>query len=154
MFYFLKEDFEELNAQIEKLCKKIREIGQEMGKSCQEGAETFHDNFAHEDGERQQYMWSNRLRELIRIRNNACVVDPDSRDDKISIGRLVTIEDEATGKTSTFRIGSYMVLKVQERSTFSYNSPLVRMLIGAKKDETRKGVVAGKKKVFQILKIE
>lgn len=67
MYYFLKEDFEALNAEINKIADKIKEIGKEMGKSCQEGAETFHDNFAYEDGERQQYMWSGRIRELIRI---------------------------------------------------------------------------------------
>ena len=46
MFYFLPEDFEDLNDQIEQICEKIKELGKEAGESCQEGAETWHDNFA------------------------------------------------------------------------------------------------------------
>jgi thymidylate kinase len=30
----------------------IREIGRQMGQACEEGAETFHDNFGWEDGDR------------------------------------------------------------------------------------------------------
>lgn len=71
MKYFLKADYDALCNEIDVLLNRIKEIGQEMGASCQEGAETFHDNFAHEDGTRQQHMWSTRLRELIAIKNDA-----------------------------------------------------------------------------------
>lgn len=152
MFYFLREDFDELNRQISEICEKIREIGQEMGRSCREGAETFHDNFAYEDGERQQYMWSNRLRELIRIRNNAHVATPDLQSDRVSLGRVVTIEEETTRKVQTLRIGSYMVLKGE--GAISYNSPLGRFLVGAKVGEIRDGIVGGKRKVFKVLDIK
>lgn len=152
MFYFTREDFQELNEQMEKICDKIKEIGQEIGKSCQEGADTFHDNFAYEDGERQQYMWSNRLRELIRIRNNSRVITPDLNRDTVSMGRTITIRNEMTGETKTFKVGSYMVLK--DSKTISYNAPFVRPLIGAKIDETRESVIGGHKKIFKILKIE
>ena len=154
MYYFLKKDFEALNAEIEKIADKIKEIGKEMGKSCQEGAETFHDNFAYEDGERQQYMWSGRIRELVRIRNQAHVLLNPSRGDTVSIGRTVTIEDKHAGKTRAIKIGSYMVLAEKEEEVISYNAPLARMLIGARVGDIREGVIAGKKKRFRILKIE
>jgi transcription elongation GreA/GreB family factor len=89
---------------------KSEKSGKEMGKSCQEGAETFHDNFAYEDGKRQQYMLSGRIRELIRIRNQARVLLDPPRGDTVSIGRTVTVEDEHTGETRTIKIRSYMVL--------------------------------------------
>ncbi len=152
MFYFTHEDFNELNNQIEKICDRIKEIGHEMGKSCQEGAETFHDNFAYEDGERQQYMWSKRLRELINIRNNSRVVVPDIIGDIVGMGRRITIRDEFTGKTKTFKIGSYMVFKNPD--DISYNTPFVRPLIGAKIDETREVVIGAHRKIFRIIKIE
>ncbi len=41
-FYFLREDFEKLTALIREVSDRIREIGQEMGASCREGAETYH----------------------------------------------------------------------------------------------------------------
>jgi len=154
MYYFLKKDFDALNANIEKLADKIKEIGHEMGKSCQEGAETFHDNFAYEDGERQQYMWSTRLRELVRIRNQARVLLEPPKGDTATIGRTVTVEDENTGETLVMKIGSYMVLANEEGEVISYNAPLARMLVGGRVGDTRKSVVAGKKKSFRILKIE
>jgi transcription elongation GreA/GreB family factor len=155
MYYFLKEDFEALNAEIEKIADKIKEIGKEMGKSCQEGAETFHDNFAYEDGERQQYMWSTRIRELIRIRNQACVLLDPPRGDTVSIGRTVIVKDEHTGETRAIKIGSYMVLSKEEgKEVISYNAPLARMLIGAQVGDIRDAVIAGKKKRFRVLKIE
>lgn len=154
MYYFLKRDFDALNAEIEKLADKIKEIGHEMGKSCQEGAETFHDNFAYEDGERQQYMWSTRLRELIRIRNQARVLLEPLKGDTATIGRTITIEDENTGETLIMKIGSYMVLANEEGEVISYNAPLARMLVGGRVGDTRENVIAGKKKSFRILKIE
>jgi len=154
MYYFLKDDFDELNDQILKICDKIREIGQEMGSSCKEGAETFHDNFAYEDGERQQFMWSKRLRELIGIRNNARVISDDQVTDSVSLGRTVTIRDEISGETQIAKIGSYMVLKCGEMKTISYNSPLARILIGAKVGEKKEGFIGGKKRGYSILKIE
>ncbi len=152
MYYFLKEDFEELNKQIDKLTSQIREIGQEMGKSCKEGAETFHDNFAFEDGERQQYMLSKRLVDLIRIRNGARIIFPESTGNKASIGRTLIIRDEQTKKTQKIKIGSYMVLK--EKETISYNSPLARVLIGAEAEETRIGKIGGKEKKYKIIEIK
>ena len=42
-YYFLPEDFAALDRQIREIFVKIREIGQEIGASCNEGAETYHD---------------------------------------------------------------------------------------------------------------
>ena len=152
MFYFLPEDFEDLNDQIERIREKIKELGREAGESCQEGAETWHDNFAFEESQRQQYMWSKRLRELIHIRDNACVIRPSPQGDKASIGRVVTIRDVTTGETQTFKIGSYMIFG--EREGVSYNAPLARTLIGSEVDDERTGKIGGRQKTFRILKIE
>lgn len=154
MYYFLRKDFEALNAEIEKIADKIKEIGKEMGKSCQEGAETFHDNFAYEDGERQQYMWSGRIRELIRIRNQVRVILEPQKGETVSIGRTITVEDEHTGETRVMKIGSYMVLTEEEGEVISYNAPLARMLVGGRVGDTKESVIAGKQKRFRILKIE
>jgi len=154
MFYFLKEDLDELTALIEGICQKIKEIGKDMGRSCQEGAETYHDNFAHEDGVRQQHMLSTRLRELITVKNNARVVSPELTGGMAGIGRTVTFLDKNTNETQTFKIGSYMTIQDKEENTISYDAPLARILIGAKKGEKKEGIIAGKKKILQILKVE
>jgi len=154
VYYFLKKDFDALNTEIEKIADRIKEIGHEMGKSCQDGAETFHDNFAYEDGERQQYMWSTKLRELIRIRNQTRVLLEPPKGDTATIGRTITVEDENTGGTLVMKIGSYMVLANEEGEVISYNAPLARMLVGGRVGDIRESVIAGKKKSFCILKIE
>lgn len=153
MYYFLKKDFEALGAEIEKIANKIRELGKEIGKSCQEGAETFHDNFAYEDSDRQMYMWSGRIRELVRIKNQSRVAEPQ-KTQIVSFGRTVTIEDEGTGARRVITIGSYMVLAEYENEAISYGSPLARILIGGKVNEVREGVIASRKKSFRILRIE
>jgi transcription elongation GreA/GreB family factor len=158
MYYFLKEDFLALSAEIEKIADRIKGFGREVGLSCKEGAETFHDNFALEDSHRQQFMWSTRLRDLIRIRNESRVFSPQQEGrvslEKVSLGLKVTVEDENTGEMRVIKIGSYMIFDDQEGLAVSYEAPLARMLLGAKVGDIRESTIAGKKKVLQIIKIE
>ncbi len=156
MYYFLREDFVALSAEIEKVVEKIKASGQEMGKSCQEGAETFHDNFAYEDGERQQLMWSKRLRDLIRLRNDARIVNPESSNEIVSLGRTVMFKEEGKSKIHIMKIGSYMVLSDNEKkaNAVSYNAPMARLLLRGKVGDIKEGMIGGKKKSFRILEIK
>jgi transcription elongation GreA/GreB family factor len=153
MYYFLPEDFEKLNEKIAEICDKIKEIGKEMGESCREGAETFHDNFAYEDGERQQAQQANRVRQLIGIRNNSRVVTTQSQKDSnsVSIGKTVDLQDE-TGQKHTYVIGSYLTF-TEEEHVISYNSPLARLIIGARVGDVKTGQIGHSKKTFTIMKI-
>lgn len=150
-FFFLQDDFERLEDKIEVLNARFQSIGQEMGASCREGAETYHDNFAFEEGERQQQMLSRRLRELLRIRDRARVVRPAADGERVAIGRWVTVRDLDDGSQRRFRVGSYMTFNGDE--TVSYNAPVVRLLIGAQPGELREGEVAGENKAFEVLEV-
>jgi transcription elongation factor GreA len=150
-FYFLREDFEKLNEQIQEINNRIREIGQEMGISCQEGAETFHDNFAYEEGERQQQMWSKRLKELLEINKNAAIIDSFEKGQQVGIGSRVTTVDFETGEEKTVFIGSYQVFG--NNGCISYNSPLGQILLGAEEGDIVAGEIAGKEKKFEIVSI-
>ena len=150
--YFLPEDFQALNSKIAAMTERIRDIGQEMGLSCQEGAETFHDNFAYEDGERQQAMWSRRLRELLDLRRRARLSSPpDGRRHRVGIGCMVTVRDDG-GVVHRVGIGSYMVFNGSD--TISYRSPLGNLLLGAQVGEVREGKLGRERKVFEVLAIE
>jgi transcription elongation GreA/GreB family factor len=151
-FYFLREDFEKLGEQIVQVNARIREIGREMGQSCQEGAETFHDNFAYEDGERQQRMWSLMLQDLVEINRNAEIIVPPASNGKVAIGSLVTLSDIETGEEKRVRIGSYRVF--ENHGAVSYSAPLGQILLGAKEGDTVTGVIAGKPKKFAIVGVE
>jgi transcription elongation GreA/GreB family factor len=150
---FLPADFERVNAQIEDLVGRMKALGQEMGLACQEGAETFHDNFAYEDGERQQRMWGERLRQLIQVRNNAIVVSPTEFEGVVSIGRRVTVRDVGSGEFRSFRVGSYWVFDDRDGS-ISYQAPIVRPLLGARVGELRESRIGGALREFEIVAIE
>ncbi|MDP1833526.1 MAG: GreA/GreB family elongation factor [Candidatus Moranbacteria bacterium] len=153
MKYFLKEDYDALCNEIVVLCDRIKEIGKEMGASCQEGAETFHDNFAHEDGIRQQHMWSTKLRDLITIRNESKIIPiPSTRVEKVSLGNTVTYKEVGSNKENCRKISSFIVF-VDQENCISYNSPVARILTGGMAGDIREGVVGGKKKKFEIIKI-
>ena len=149
IYYFLKEDFDELNRKIYKFVEKLKNISLEIGRDCHEDRGIF----TFEEGERQKQILSARLRELIQIKNNAKIVMTGVKTDKISVGKRVTLKDEVTGRIQTYNIGSYMILAKKE-NTISYNTPIARLLIGAQVDEVRSGEIAGKKRNFRILKIE
>ena len=149
--YFITEDLEALDDKIADLTARFREIGQEMGKSCEEGAETYHDNFAYEDGERQLHMLSKRLREMVEIRNNAKVVAPDRQARRVGIGRVVTFLNLDTEEERTIRIGSFMVLS--SNRSVSYQAPLARLLMGACEGELREGRIGGSWRCFEVQNI-
>lgn len=150
-YYFLPTDFEKLNEQIQQIVSRIKEIGRIMGESCREGAETYHDNFAYEDGERQQQMWSVRFRELVRVRDDARVVNPEKPCERVGIGCTVVVLDMDTDEEKTLQIGSYMTFN--GNASVSYNAPLARMLLGGSQGDIRKGVIAGRKRCFEIVEI-
>jgi transcription elongation GreA/GreB family factor len=150
-YYFLPEDFKMLNNQIKRIVERIKAIGREMGKSCQEGAETFHDNFAFEEGERQQFMWSKRLNELMEIKSMAVVFAPEGKSERVGIGRKVLMADCDTGEEKTILIGSY--INFNSNGKVSYHAPLARIILGAKVGDCRQGMVVDKKRTFEILEI-
>lgn len=127
-YYFLPADLAKLEEDIENITLRVREIGREMGESCSEGAETFHDNFAHEDGTRQQNMWTRRIRELQRMRDLARVIEPKEGYDRVAIGRTVEVHDDVSDTVRCYRIGSYLAYT---EGDVSYTSPIARALIGA-----------------------
>ena len=141
-YYFLREDLNALDERVNALRAEMRSVGKEMGLSCQEGAETFHDNFAFEDGERQMAMISTRLRDLHGIRNHALIVECSPCLDRVAIGCRVTLQDNE-GHTIEFFVGSYLVLRSSNPPTVSYVSPLARSVIGAALGERRVGLPGG-----------
>lgn len=133
--------------------KRIKEHLKEIGASCKEGGDTWHDNFAFEQAHRDVHVWLGNLQKLNSIRANAELIYVDYLDDKVDIGRIVTIKDEDTAKKKRFQVGSYMVLS-KKQNVISYGVPLSQIIMGARVGEVREGEVLGKKKKFKIIKIE
>lgn len=151
MYYFLKEDLEALNQQIAELVGKLRDIGKEMGDAVGQSSETWHDNFGHEDATRQYGMWSERLRELVEVRDKAEVITPVSDPRTVTIASRVTIVDAEGGK-KTIQIGSFTVPSTKQ--DVSYISPIARLLMGSRVGEEVTGSIAGKDVSYEISDIE
>jgi transcription elongation GreA/GreB family factor len=151
MFSFLLEDYQALQTSINKLKKQMSEIGKEMGESCREGAETFHDNFVHEEGSRQLKMLSQRYRELINIKENSVIVTVTADNTHVSIGKNVSLHNLLDNTVTNFKIGSYMVLS--ESEAISYFCPLAKIILGAKVGEKREGMIGKTNVKYQILEI-
>jgi transcription elongation GreA/GreB family factor len=148
--YFLPEDLEVLDQRIAELKETIKEVGRQMGEACEQGAETFHDNFGWEDGDRKMRMWTRRYRELIRVRELALMVEPGGDPKVVRMGRHVRFEDLDTERVQEVLIGSYLVFT---KDRISCTSPLARILIGAREGELREGVLAGRKVTLEVLAV-
>lgn len=150
-YYFAGEDLLILKRNIEQLRERIKKIGKNMGESCGEGAETFHDNFAFEDGERQLNMLTRQYAELKQISDNAVIAKAEQAE-KAMFGNIVLYKDLSNGIEKVVEISSYMVMR-KSKKLISYNSPLGKLLLGAEEGEIRKGVVGGKLKEVKIISI-
>ncbi len=152
LYYFVMEDFNALEAKLEHLNAEVRRIGEDMGRSCGEGAETYHDNFAFEDGERQQRMLARRIAALLPIRRGARIVRASSDSSRVVIGSVVSFEDHHTGKEHRLRLGSYMLF--DDDRAISYGSPIGRALLGAEEGEIVEARIDGKLHELEVGRIE
>ena len=156
-YYFTREDFDILLREIESVDDRIKLAAKEMGLSCQQSSETFHDNFGFEQAERDRGMWSNHIRQLMEVKNNAEIIVPGPNQGKVRMGRMVKILDLDTKDEKTFRVGSYMILNAEKAdgtSTLSYDAPLPKALLGAGEGDYREVLFGGEKHRYVILKIE
>ncbi len=157
-YLFLPEDYNDLIDRINQISEIIAEAGKETGESCTEGAETFHDNFAYEQGSLKISMWSKEIDKLTKIRNRARIINKIETNEIVSVGKNITIENEETGEVKTIRLGSYIVFKSKNDenkiNSVSYSSPIGKLLIGAKIGEKRRGDIGNKDTTLIILKIE
>lgn len=151
-FLFLKEDIEELDKRIAEVQATIRTVLSDLGEGTESDSNTWHDNPAYDEGQRQNDMWSNRAEELFQVRAHARVVEPIADNSTVRIGKIVTIHDEFTGDVQTFQIGSYLILK--ERNAVSYQAPIGKLLIGAHVGEVREGSIGPTRKKLKIVQIE
>lgn len=130
----------------------MRELGAQMGEACDQSSETFHDNFAYEDGERRQYMWGEELRKLTHMRDGADLVDPPRGAEVVRLGTRVTVQD-GEGRRTTFVVGSYATFGAGDEIV-SYHAPLARIVVGAEVGEVCEGVIRGRLVELEVLAIE
>jgi transcription elongation GreA/GreB family factor len=149
-YYFLVEDFNKLNEKIEKIHNEIIRLGEAIGLSCDVSGETFHDNFDYEECGRQLRMWSQESDKLLVIRRQARIITPQTSNDlNVSIGRTVKIN--INGQKMELKVGSYLTFSSE---SISYATPIIKLILGAKVNDVREGLIMDKKVRIKILAIE
>lgn len=153
MYYFLAEDYKDLEDQLKKAKKNVADALKQIGESArQDPGNTFHDNFGFEEGNRQYQIWSVESEKIELIKNQAKIIKPNNNTGKIELGKTVKIQDQKTGKINKFQIRGFMV--APKKQAVSYLSPLGKILMGAKLGKVCKGKIAGENKRFKILEIK
>lgn len=150
-YYFLKEDAEEINKRISEIRERIDFYRKEKHLSTTQSSETYHDNYGFEESERQIKRLYGQLKELAEIQTKTEIVEPPKSNAKTAIGKKIKIKDTETGEEKEFLLGSYMILK--NENAVSYESPLGKILFGAKKGSIRKGVINNKNVLLKIMEI-
>lgn len=150
---FLRSDFNALLRRIEEVRATMRALGAEMGRACNQTSETFHDNFAYEDGERRQFMWGEELRKLTHMRDATVIVDAPTDARLVRVGCVVTVFDHDRERTRTFRVGSYLNFD-QDPSVVSYPAPLARIVMGAEVGDVCEGVIQGRAVELEVVAID
>ncbi len=147
-YYFLKKDLEKLNRIISKLQNKLKEAQKDKHLATTQSSETWHDNFGFEEGVRRINQLASNISELLEIKRKAAVISP-AKGRKVGIGSIVIYKDESHRELN-IKIGSYFIA---DGKAISYNSPLGKILMGAKSGEKRIGLIGTNKKEFIIIKI-
>lgn len=153
-YYFFKKDYNELENKIYKKQEELKKVGREIGESCEESSETWHDNFGFEEGARQQKIIMKELEELCRLRNNAIIFQVSNQNEKADIGKYIEIKDTATQEVKNFFISSYIVLNRTYKNEISYNSPLGSKLIGLKIGEQAELAINNKIVKYKVINIK
>ena len=153
-YYFFQEDYDRLVAQVADLRGKIGEAFRDAADSADQSSETWHDNFGFEDGQRQIMMHGRQLEKLVEVMSRAEILPrPESVSEEVSIGSAVRVEAEDSGETLLYRIGSYAVA-LNDVGVISYDSPIARLLLGARVGEVRAGLVGSGMRSFRVLGLE
>ncbi len=154
VFCFLKEDLDLLDKKMDYYVEKIKKAKKEMGESCRQSSETFHDNFPYEEASREYHILQKQYDELRFVRNRSRVVTINN-DKKISIGKIVILEDLDTGVQVKYRFGSYMNFDDENNFfSISYEAPIAQILLGSKVGDVKKGIISGKVKSYKVIRID
>jgi transcription elongation factor GreA len=124
-----------LRRELAELQQKLKQVLGQLGEAAETGGNVWHDNFAYEQFTLQSQMLSKQIKDLQDLLGQAEVVKPIPNKQAIRIGSTAKIEfSDGTARTVT--IGD-RVSSNPNGGIVSYESPLGRALLGARKGDKR-----------------
>lgn len=130
-YLFLEKDLQTLTELVQEKIKEYQHYQNEMSVAADQTNETWHDNFGFEDSNRQLHRIGQEIEDLAKIIERAEVISDPVQFETIAIGHEITYE--ILGRERSLRIGSFINLGPK---SISYESPLVKNLLGKKVGQT------------------
>lgn len=142
-YIITKAGLEKLKKEIDKTQEELKEVLFQKGDAYETGGDTWHDNFSFEQLTQQAMMLNKRLAELKERLKNAKIIndEEDKSTAKVRLGSRMVVELD--GKKQEFIITDPEVADPRNGS-ISYQSPLGKALLGAKRNEERSFMIGNK----------
>src|SRR5918996_3200969 len=127
------EGLEKLKQEIEHLSvTRRREVAERIKEAREFG--DISENSEYDDAKNEQAMLEARIAQVEERIRSATVVDAkDVSTDAVQVGSIVSVKDEASGKTHKFTIVGSPEAKPPEK--LSYESPVGKALLGRKRHD-------------------
>ena len=127
------EGLQNLKAELEELSgNRRREVAERIKEAREFG--DISENSEYDDAKNEQAMLEQRIMQLQERLRAAQVVDAKSvSTDAVSVGSVVNVKDEDSGKTHKFTIVGSPEAKPPER--LSYESPVGKALLGHRRND-------------------
>jgi transcription elongation GreA/GreB family factor len=150
----------QISEQIEKVKREQDEMGKELGEVNHQGSETWHDNFAANNIQRNSVVVSKRGHMLAEVQSSAVELDYPDDIGEITLGSIVVLmfgdEDKTVPAMLTgFASDSASMGPTFEGITlFTVKSPLGARLLGARAGEVVDFEVNGDHRTVRVVSVE
>lgn len=153
MYYFFKEDLEELDNEIERVHNKLEKTKEELTQIYARKDVGLETNSAYNVLLIMHKLLGKQIDELSQIRNRSTTLWKLSpKNEGILIGDTVVIQNLTDDKEITLDIRSYWICN-NANNRVAYSAPLPELILDAKVGETREGFISGVHKTYKIKKI-
>jgi len=159
-WWFMPRDLEALQEEIQRLTDQIRETKKDAGEGANQSSETWHDNFAFEEAQRQLRMLLNQLAGMSRMFERA-EKPPALQSDIVGVGSKVRYSFSSHPDARKFHetdeviVGSHMVFAaMRDLGCISHSSPLGRVLLGMRTGDVAQAKIGEREGVLRVLSVE
>lgn len=148
--YLTKRGHEKILNEIDELTKKMKNLQAQTAHIADVGGDQYHDNSSYEMLIIDLRGIDNRITKAYRCLDRAEIVDSPQSLEKVSIGTCIMISKD--GEKAVWEIVGFGESEPTLKR-IAYNTPIASLLMGKRKGESVRGIIAGKQIEIEILDI-
>jgi len=149
-YYFTKRGLRKLQDEIAALTKKLAKLQAQTAHVAEVGGDQYHDNSSYEMLVIDIRGIDHRISKAYQCLNHAVIIDSPVSVNKVVIGTTITIAKD--GEKDVWEIAGFGESDPSHK-IIAYNTPLASLLIGRRKGDIIRGIIAGKPTEIEILNI-